>query len=182
MENLVHRSGFEVAEPFRRFLQGDVEAWLRMEQYRDGNTLVIRTDLPGVDPEKDVDITEDRLQIDARREEPGHKDQAGYRSELRSGEFSRSIPLPRGIPGRDRGHLPRWGSGSPGQASGAVRDLRHHGQGLPPREPIARSPGELYVTRCPVRHGAAVSRKHRAREMGVPPMGAPIGGGRISPS
>jgi HSP20 family protein len=98
MENLFHRSGFEVPETVRRFLQGDAEAWLRIEQYRDGNTLVIRTDLPGIDPEQDVDITVtgDTLQIDARREEPGYKDQAGYRSELRYGEFSRSIPLPRG--------------------------------------------------------------------------------------
>lgn len=98
MDHLFRRSGFEVPEPVRRFLQGDTDAWLRIEEYRDGSTLVVRTDLPGIDPEKDVDITvsDDSLQIDARREASGHRDQTGYRSEIRCGELSRSIPLPHG--------------------------------------------------------------------------------------
>ena len=98
MENIFRRSGIDVPEPVRRFLQGETDSWLRTEEYRDENTLVVRTDIPGVDPESDVDVsvTEDTLEITARRREPGHKDQPGYRSEVRYGDFSRRIPIPRG--------------------------------------------------------------------------------------
>ena len=98
MDNLFRRTGIDVPEPVRRFLQGETDAWLRVEEYRDGNTLVVRTDIPGIDPDKDIDITvtDGSLHVAARRTEPAHKDQPGYRSEVRYGEFSRSIPLPRG--------------------------------------------------------------------------------------
>lgn len=98
MENIFRRSGIDVPEPVRRFLQGESDSWLRTEEYRDENTLVVRTDIPGVDPERDLDVsvTEDTLHITARRRAPGHRDQPGYRSEVRYGDFSRSIPIPRG--------------------------------------------------------------------------------------
>jgi HSP20 family protein len=98
MDNIFTRTGFEVPEQVRRFLQGESETGLRIEEYRDGSTLVVRTDLPGIDPENDVDITVagDALHIEARREDPGHQDQTGYRSELRYGVFSRTVQLPRG--------------------------------------------------------------------------------------
>lgn len=97
MDNLFRRTGFDVPEPVRRFLQGESDTWLRVEEYRDGNTIVVRTDIPGIDPDNDIDITvtDDTLHIVARRGEPTHKDQPGYRSEVRYGEYSRSIPLPR---------------------------------------------------------------------------------------
>ena len=74
MENIFRRSGIDVPEPVRRFLQGETDSWLRTEEYRDENTLVVRTDIPGVDPESDIDVsvTEDTLQITARRREHGH--------------------------------------------------------------------------------------------------------------
>ena len=98
MENIFRRSGIDVPEPVRRFLQGETEGWLRIEEYRDGTTLLVRSDLPGINPDTDidVDITDDSLHITARRSESAHKDQPGYRSELRYGESSRSIPIPRG--------------------------------------------------------------------------------------
>ena len=98
MDNLFRRTGIDVPEPVRRFLQGESDPWLRVEEYRDGTTLVVRTDVPGIDPDKDIDITvtDDTLHIAARRREPAQKDQPGYRSEVRYGDYSRSIPLPRG--------------------------------------------------------------------------------------
>ena len=57
MDNLFRRTGIDVPEPVRRFLQGETDTWLRVEEYRDGNTLVVRTDIPGIDPDKDIDIT-----------------------------------------------------------------------------------------------------------------------------
>ncbi|MDQ0028411.1 Hsp20/alpha crystallin family protein [Arthrobacter bambusae] len=100
MDNFLRRGGLEVPEPVRRFLQGESDFSLRIEQYQEGDTLVVRADLPGIDPETDVDISivDDTLHIDARREEdPERMDKKGYRSELRYGERSRSIPLPRGV-------------------------------------------------------------------------------------
>lgn len=100
MDNLFGRGGFDVPEPLRRFLQGESDPSLRIEQYHEGDTLVVRMDLPGIDPETDVDISiaDDTLHIQARREEDAERmDKKGYRSELRYGERSRSIPLPRGV-------------------------------------------------------------------------------------
>lgn len=98
MENFFRRSGIDVPEPVRRLLQGETDTWIRVEEYRDGNTLVVRADLPGVDPDTDIElnVTEDTLHIAARRAEPDHRRLPGYRSEIRYGEFSRSVPLPRG--------------------------------------------------------------------------------------
>ena len=100
MDNFLRRGGLEVPEPVRRFLQGESDPSLRIEQYQEGETLVLRVDLPGIDPESDVDISvaDDTLHIEARREEDAERmDKKGYRSELRYGERSRSIPLPRGV-------------------------------------------------------------------------------------
>jgi HSP20 family protein len=100
MDNFLRRGGLEVPEPVRRFLQGETDPSLRIEQYQEGDILVVRTDLPGIDPESDVDISvaDDTLHIQAQREENAERmDKKGYRSELRYGERSRSIPLPRGV-------------------------------------------------------------------------------------
>jgi HSP20 family protein len=89
----------DLPEPMRRFLQGDLESWLRVEEYREGNSLVVKAEVPGIDPETDVDVsvTDNVLTIDARREEKAeHKDKDGYRSEFRYGTFSRSVSLPPG--------------------------------------------------------------------------------------
>ncbi|MGO4473739.1 Hsp20/alpha crystallin family protein [Arthrobacter sp. M-10] len=100
MDNLFGRGGLGVPEPLRRFLQGESDPSLRIEQYQEGDTLVVRVDLPGIDPATDVDISiaDDTLRIEARREEDAERvDKKGYRTELRYGERSRSIPLPRGV-------------------------------------------------------------------------------------
>lgn len=100
MDNLFGRGGLEVPEPVRRFLQGQSDSSLRVEQYQEGDTLVVRAELPGIDPETDVDISiaDDRLHIDARRyEDDDRVSKNGYRTEFHCGERSRSIPLPRGV-------------------------------------------------------------------------------------
>ena len=100
MDNFLRRGGLEVPEPVRRFLQGESDPSLRIEQYQEGDTLVVRVELPGIDPETDVDISvaDDTLHIEARREEDAERvDKKGYRTELRYGERSRSIDLPRGV-------------------------------------------------------------------------------------
>jgi HSP20 family protein len=90
----------DVLEPIRRFLDGDLTmSSIRVEQFLDGNTLVVRAEVPGIDPDKDVDVSvaDGVLHIKAEREEKTeHKDKSGYRSEFRYGSFSRSVSLPPG--------------------------------------------------------------------------------------
>ena len=100
MANILRRAGVDFPEPVRRFLEGDLESWLRVEEYREGDQLVVKAEVPGIDPENDVDITIDRdqLQIVVRREEKSeHRSKEGYRSEFRYGTFSRTVTLPAGV-------------------------------------------------------------------------------------
>ena len=86
MANILRRAGVEFPEPFRRFLEGDLDSWLRVEEYREGGDLVVKAEVPGIDPDNDVDITlaGNQLEISVRHEEKAeHKDKDGYRSEFR---------------------------------------------------------------------------------------------------
>lgn len=78
---------------------------LRMEQYTDDDgTLVLRAELPGLDPDEDVTVTVDegRLTISGRREERSEqRDKGTYRSEFRYGSFERSVRLPSGAKADD---------------------------------------------------------------------------------
>jgi HSP20 family protein len=92
------RSPMDVIE---RLFEGDMgSSAIRVEEMVDGNTLVVRAELPGVDPEKDVDVTvtDGVLTIRGERQEKKeHKDKDSYRSEFRYGSFVRRIPLPSGV-------------------------------------------------------------------------------------
>lgn len=97
MANILRRAGVDFPEPFRRFLEGDLESWLRVEEYREAGTLVVKAEIPGIDPDNDVDITlaGNQLQISVRHEEKSeHKGKEGYRSEFRYGTFARTVTLP----------------------------------------------------------------------------------------
>ncbi|MBD1536877.1 Hsp20/alpha crystallin family protein [Arthrobacter sp. S1_S22] len=93
-----HRSPMDVIE---RLFEGEMgSSPIRVEEMVDGNTLVVRAELPGIDPEKDVDVTvtDGVLSIKAERQEKTeHKDKDSYRSEFRYGSFVRRLPLPSGV-------------------------------------------------------------------------------------
>jgi HSP20 family protein len=77
----------------------EAEELIRVEEFREDGTLVIRADLPGIDPDKDVEltVTDGILHIEAeRREEEKHEEKGYVRQELRYGSLSRSLPLPEG--------------------------------------------------------------------------------------
>ncbi len=81
-------------------LFGWKEDLLRVEVYEDGGELIIRAEMPGIDPSKDVDISvaDGLLTIKAeRREEKKQEDKTGYRSEFRYGMFRRTVELPAGV-------------------------------------------------------------------------------------
>ncbi|KRE65005.1 heat-shock protein Hsp20 [Arthrobacter sp. Soil736] len=88
----------------RMFDSATGPAPIRVEEFVDGKTLVVRAEMPGVDSDKDVEITIDDgyLHIRAERQEKEeHKDKGHFRSEFRYGSFSRSIPLPEGVKEED---------------------------------------------------------------------------------
>jgi HSP20 family molecular chaperone IbpA len=69
----------------------------RAEDYMTDGRYVIRMELPGINPDKDLDIAVegDSLKVIARRHESEKHE--GKRTEFRYGLFSRTIPLPRGV-------------------------------------------------------------------------------------
>lgn len=100
MAGLTRRDRFELPEPMRRLFEGDWDVpAFRVEEYRDGATMVVRAELPSIDPEKDLDVTvsEGTLRIRGeRRESAEQKARNGYRSEFKYGSFTRDIQLPAG--------------------------------------------------------------------------------------
>lgn len=100
MNSIIRRNGIDLPEPVRRFFEGDWDSGVRVEEYHDSGSYVVRAELPGIDPERDVDVsvTGDQLTIKARREEKTeHRGKDGYRSEFRYGSFSRTVTLPQGV-------------------------------------------------------------------------------------
>jgi HSP20 family protein len=92
---------FEVPEMFRRVADLDVHTgWLRVEEFIDEGTLVVRAELPDIDPDRDVELSVDNgvLHIQAHRSEKTEKKgKDEYRSEFRYGSFVRNVPLPEGV-------------------------------------------------------------------------------------
>ena len=90
--------------PFRRPATAG-SAWsqaqmIPVDQFREDEGLVIRAELPGIDPEKDVEVTvtDGMLRIEAERREEERSEEEGYvRRELRTGAFARILPLPDGV-------------------------------------------------------------------------------------
>ena len=68
---------------------------VRIEEYNKDGEFTIRAEIPGIDPEKDIEINvEDGvLTLEGQRQE---KHQSGQRSEFYYGRFMRSISLPSG--------------------------------------------------------------------------------------
>lgn len=72
---------------------------IRVDEFRDGDTQVIRAELPGIDPDKDASVTvqDGLLRIVAERKVEESSQDKGYsRQEMRYGRFSRTLPLPEG--------------------------------------------------------------------------------------
>jgi HSP20 family protein len=93
------RSFFGGESLFDRAVAGDAHL-MRLEEYVEDDTIVVRAELPGIDPAKDVDISVSNgvLSLRAEREERSEEKRPdGYRSEFRYGRLARDIRLPEGI-------------------------------------------------------------------------------------
>lgn len=70
---------------------------MRVEQYVDDERYVVRAELPGFDPDKDIQVSVDHghLVLTAHRTQEEH---GRGRSEFHYGTFSRTLPLPLSVP------------------------------------------------------------------------------------
>jgi HSP20 family protein len=73
---------------------------IKIEECREGQWVIVRAELPGVDPVKDVDVEviDGSLLISAEKSET-HEAHDGHfhRSEFRHGSLTRSVPIPMGV-------------------------------------------------------------------------------------
>jgi HSP20 family protein len=72
---------------------------IKVEEFVDGEQLVVKAEVPGVDPDRDIDVSIDNgvLTIAAeRRESSREKFDKGFHSEFRYGSFVRQVRLPAG--------------------------------------------------------------------------------------
>ena len=98
---LWHR--LEEVPEFSRWFEGlrpwSGEEWrLQIEEELTDDTMVIRAELPGIDPDKDVEITvaDGVLNLRAeRRYEKTEEEKGRTRSEFRYGSFTRAVGVPR---------------------------------------------------------------------------------------
>ncbi len=77
---------------------------IRVEERREDDTVVIRAEIPGVDPDQDIDVSvaDGKLTISARREQREEtKTDDSCRSEFRYGSFKRTMSVPAGTRSAD---------------------------------------------------------------------------------
>lgn len=105
MSGLIKREFFPFARPLS--LIGGMWApdeLIRVDELHDDGFLVIRAEIPGIDPDEDVELTvaDGVLHLLAKRHEEDSEQAKGYtRKEIRTGSFQRTLPLPAGVTGAD---------------------------------------------------------------------------------
>lgn len=75
----------------------EAEHMLRVEEYEEEDALVVRAEMPGIDPDKDVQIQvrDHSLEIRAERRQEETREEKGARhSEFRYGSFYRMLTMP----------------------------------------------------------------------------------------
>lgn len=78
---------------------GEAMDLMKVEEFTDGDAVVVRAEMPGIDPDKDVHITvtDHTLRLEAeRREEKRSEEKGRHRSEFHYGSFVRTVSLPVG--------------------------------------------------------------------------------------
>jgi len=81
---------------------------MRMEEHVANGRYVVRAELPGVDPAKDMEVSVAKSILTVRAER--HEDMQGeHRSEFRYGTFIRHIPLPVAADAHDIKAAYHWG-------------------------------------------------------------------------
>jgi HSP20 family protein len=80
------------------------EVAIRVEEFEEDGHLFVRADVPGVNPDEDIEIsmTDGMLRISVqRKKETKHEGKRHYRSEFQYGSFVRTVALPAGCSDSD---------------------------------------------------------------------------------
>ena len=88
------RRMFDLPESWKDLV---ADSEIKVEEFQEDGHLVVRAEMPGIDPDEDVDITvsDHVLHLHAeRRSEDKTEDKKGYRSEFHYGSFDRLVRLP----------------------------------------------------------------------------------------
>jgi HSP20 family molecular chaperone IbpA len=90
---------FDFTPPFTRRGVGLVP-YVRIEDYVDDGHYVVRAELPGIDPDNDVELSlrGDTLTIRGERRE---EERTRHHHEFHYGAFERSVPVPAGTRAED---------------------------------------------------------------------------------
>lgn len=133
---LVRRDWPDFQELAQRLFEGEADkSWLRVEEFVDDKTLVVRAELPDIDPDKDVEIVvaDGALLIKAERQaKTEHKDKESFRSEFHYGSYTRTLKLP---PGANESDITA-------AYTDGVLEIR-----VPVPEPVVAQPAKIAVTR-----------------------------------
>jgi HSP20 family molecular chaperone IbpA len=78
----------------------DLTHYIPVESYTENGKYVVRADLPGVDPEKDIEVKVDGDVLTIHGERHEEERENGH-SEVRYGSFTRSVRLPKGATAGD---------------------------------------------------------------------------------
>jgi HSP20 family protein len=78
----------------------DLTHYIPVESYTEDGTYVVRADLPGVDPERDIEVKVDGDVLTIHGERHEEERENGH-SEVRYGSFTRSVRLPKGATAGD---------------------------------------------------------------------------------
>lgn len=88
----------------RGWLDLMTETTIRVEEFQENGQMVVRAEVPGADPDKDIEVTktDSTLRISVQR----HKSESSeskhhYRSEFQYGSFVRTVTLPAGTAEQD---------------------------------------------------------------------------------
>lgn len=82
------------------FRDNEMRRPFKIEECKDDDSLLVRAELPGVDPDKDVQVAiiNDELVITAEKSESHeHKGRHEFRSEFHYGKMTRSVTVPKGV-------------------------------------------------------------------------------------
>jgi HSP20 family protein len=93
-------TGLPLRHPVAAARQWMADAFIPVDEFHQDGSLVIRAEVPGIDPDKDVELTVSKgllhISVD-RHEDETVKEEHYIRQEMRYGAFERTIPLPKGV-------------------------------------------------------------------------------------
>jgi len=100
MGTTVQRGGQSLVDELMSWMGAGTSPDVRLEEYVEGDRRVVRADIPGVDPEKDIELTVEGNLLRLRGQRRAEEHDA-HRTEIRYGSFERVLSLPSGTTAED---------------------------------------------------------------------------------